>query len=95
MKELSEKEALYKAAAYCSSSEHCLSEVADKLDGWGVSPAVKESILQYLLKRNILMKTVTVVALSVISSGIISGGRTKLPKLFGKRRYPKMFLTFG
>lgn len=51
MKELSEKEALYKVAAYCSSSEHCLSEVADKLDNWGVSPVVKESILQYLLKE--------------------------------------------
>ena len=32
MKELTEKEALYKIAAYCSTTEHCLSEVKEKLE---------------------------------------------------------------
>lgn len=51
MKELSEQEALYKAAAYCSSSEHCLSEVSQKLSDWGIEQNTVKRILQYLTKE--------------------------------------------
>lgn len=51
MKELSESEALYKAAAYCSSSEHCLSEVSQKLAEWKIGKDAMERILQYLIKE--------------------------------------------
>lgn len=37
MKELTENEAYNKAAIYCSRSEHCASEVCEKLRQWGVS----------------------------------------------------------
>ena len=36
MKEITEQEALSKAAAYCSSAEHCTAEVVAKLDAWGI-----------------------------------------------------------
>ena len=49
MKEFTEKEALNKAAAYCAASEHCLSEVSGKLDGWGVESSSKERILNRLV----------------------------------------------
>lgn len=51
MKELSEQEALYKAAAYCSSSEHCLSELSQKLSDWGMGKEAIENILEYLIKE--------------------------------------------
>lgn len=51
MKELTEKEALCKAAAYCSASEHCRSEVASKLKAWGMSADEQESILQQLVQE--------------------------------------------
>lgn len=51
MKELSEKEALQKAAGYCSQSEHCVSEVQSKLAGWGVSVEASERIIDYLQKE--------------------------------------------
>ena len=47
--ELSESEALHKAAAYCSTSEHCLSEVSDKLTSWGVDQDAQERILKRLI----------------------------------------------
>lgn len=49
MKELTEKEALNKAAAYCAASEHCISEVTDKLEQWGAEPDVRKRIIQRLL----------------------------------------------
>lgn len=48
MKELTEKEALNKAAAYCTASEHCLSEVSLKLLQWGVDLTMQERILEQL-----------------------------------------------
>lgn len=51
MKELTEKEALYKIAAYCSTAEHCLSEVKEKLETWNVSSEQQENIIKYLEKE--------------------------------------------
>ncbi len=39
MKELTEKEAYNKAAIYCSRSEHCPSEIVEKLQTWGLNSA--------------------------------------------------------
>lgn len=51
---MTSEEALYKAAAYCSQSEHCRSEVQNKLQKWEVSPADQESIISYLEQENYL-----------------------------------------
>ncbi|MEI7677040.1 MAG: regulatory protein RecX [Bacteroidales bacterium] len=45
---LSEQELLHKAAAYCSTAEHCLSEVHEKLTAWGAAPDVIKRILKRL-----------------------------------------------
>lgn len=49
MKEFTEKEIMYKAEAYCSLAEHCLSEVQTKLQQWGLPAGQEEKVLQYLL----------------------------------------------
>jgi len=46
------EEALHKAAAYCSQSEHCTFEVGEKLSRWEVSPSDQSTILSYLEKEN-------------------------------------------
>lgn len=51
MKELTEQEALCKAAAYCSAAEHCLSEVASKLDAWGIPADGQARILSRLVQE--------------------------------------------
>lgn len=51
MKELTESEALQKAAAFCSGAEHCRSEVMHKLALWGQSPTAAEKITTYLQKE--------------------------------------------
>ena len=45
MKEYTEDELKYKAEAYCSTAEHCPSEVISKLNLWGADDVVTEHIL--------------------------------------------------
>lgn len=43
------EQALQKAAQLCSKSEHCVSEITDKLFSWGITERqTQEKILQYL-----------------------------------------------
>ena len=49
MKELSEEQALNKAAAICSASEHCEDEIRQKLMKWNLSEAAQTHILQRLI----------------------------------------------
>ena len=49
--ELTEEEALKKAAFYCAASEHCKSEVHEKLRRWGVEPPAIARILMRLEKE--------------------------------------------
>lgn len=54
MKRMTEKEALNKAAAYCSASEHCISEVMEKLTGWGVEKDLALSVIKKLLSEKFI-----------------------------------------
>lgn len=54
MKELTEQEALHKAAAYCSVAEHCCSEVMKKLQAWGVEQEAAERIVVRLIEEKFI-----------------------------------------
>lgn len=53
-KEYTLEELLHKAASYCSISEHCVSEVEDKLTAWGVSPEDKNKIIKRLISEDFI-----------------------------------------
>ncbi len=48
MKELTEEQALAKAAALCSGSERCTEQIRGKLAAWGLTPEQGERIIGYL-----------------------------------------------
>lgn len=48
MKQLSEPEALNKAAAYCTLCERCILEVRNKLTAWGIENAAQQRIIERL-----------------------------------------------
>lgn len=54
MKELSESEALNRAAAYCTTCERCICEVTAKLARWGVDAAAQQRIVQRLINENFI-----------------------------------------
>ena len=49
---LTYEEALYKSAAYCSQSEHCISDLRNKLTQWGVMESDRDKIIRYLVDEN-------------------------------------------
>jgi len=53
-KEYTLDELLHKAASYCSISEHCISEVEDKLTAWGVSNTDKQKIIERLVSEDFI-----------------------------------------
>ena len=53
-KEYTLDELLYKAASYCSISEHCVSEVEEKLTAWGVSISDRSKIIKHLLEEDFI-----------------------------------------
>ena len=61
--ELSENELRYKAEAYCSSMERCVTDVEAKLSQWGRTPEVMEKIRSAFVRmRDTLTRSVFVSA---------------------------------
>ena len=50
----SESEALGRVASLCSRSEHCISQVEEKLERWGVVSEVRERIISQLVKERFI-----------------------------------------
>lgn len=53
-KEYTFEELLHKAASYCSISEHCISEVEDKLSAWGINDDGRQRIITRLLDEDFI-----------------------------------------
>lgn len=53
-KEYSFDELLHKAASYCSISEHCITDVQEKLSTWGVSEENKFKIIDKLIEEDFI-----------------------------------------
>jgi regulatory protein len=53
-KEYTFDELFYKAASYCSISEHCISEVEEKLSGWKVPEIFRKKMIDRLIKEDFI-----------------------------------------
>ena len=53
-KPLTPPEALHRAAALCSSAEHCKADIYDKLARWGISPADSRVIIDRLVQERFI-----------------------------------------
>src|SRR5574344_2555149 len=53
-KNLTYEQALFKASAYCATSEHCESEIREKLRAWDIVPQDADKIIAYLKQENYL-----------------------------------------
>lgn len=54
MKQLTEEEALNKAAAYCTLCERCTYEVTSKLTAWGIEKNAQQRITDWLIKEKFI-----------------------------------------
>lgn len=55
--QLSKEEALKKAAYLCGTSEHCTSQIYEKLQSWGVSEVDAADVLDRLIKEGFIDNT--------------------------------------
>ena len=53
-KEYALEELIYKAASYCSMSEHCISEVEAKLKAWGASESDSDKVIDRMIQENFI-----------------------------------------
>ena len=54
MKEISEKDALFRLSALCSSAEHCSYEMIQKMQKWGLSEEVQDRIIRKLTEEKFI-----------------------------------------
>ena len=93
MKELTEREAFNKAAVYCSRSEHCISEVCEKLRQWGVSDAeVQQRILHQLQDESYIDESRFCRAFAHDKFHFNRWGRQKIAMYLSQKRLPSAFI---
>jgi regulatory protein len=54
MKQLTEQEAMYRCAAFCSAAERCMQDVDKKLERWEIPPLARKNILVKLQQEGFL-----------------------------------------
>ena len=53
-KTLTPPEALHRAAALCSSSEHCITDIREKLSRWGIGELDARTIVERLVQERFI-----------------------------------------
>ena len=56
-KTLTPPEALHRAAALCSSSEHCITDIREKLSRWGIGELDARTIVERLVQERFIDET--------------------------------------
>ena len=95
MKEYSEEELKYKAEVYCSAAERCPSEVEKKLNQWGASADITESIMLHLFKERYLDTTRYCCAFVRDKYRFNQWGRMKISQALRMKQLPSGDIEIG
>lgn len=87
-KEYTDNEARYKAESYCSIAERCIFDVQLKLQQWGMSPQVIDSIIEYLVENNFINEQRYVKAFVHEKFHFNHWGRIKIQQSLRMKRLP-------
>ncbi|MBR2301062.1 MAG: RecX family transcriptional regulator [Bacteroidaceae bacterium] len=93
MKELSESEALNKAAAYCTLCERCTLEVCNKLDSWGVQQSVQQRIVERLKNEGFINENRYCRAFVNDKLRFNHWGKIKITAALREKRVPDEYIT--
>lgn len=94
-REPDENEARYKAEAYCSLVERCVTDVEAKLVQWGVEPAARENIIGYLLREKYIDEKRFCVAFVRDKYRFNQWGRVKIGQALRLKRISEEIIAAG
>ncbi len=83
------EEALYKSAAYCSQSEHCISDLRNKLTQWGVMESDWDKIIRYLVDENYINESRYAIAFTKDKFRYNKWGKIKIRLELNQKRISK------
>jgi regulatory protein len=94
-KEYSVEELNFKAASYCSISEHCISEVELKLTAWGVSDEDKSTIIDKLCADDFINEKRYVVAFTKDKFHFNKWGKIKISYALKQKKLDNSLIQYG
>ena len=83
---LTPPEALHRAAALCSSAEHCTADIREKLARWGVTEADSRTIIDRLVQERFIDEQRYAVAFVKDKFRFSGGGRIKMRYALQQKR---------
>lgn len=92
-KQISKEAAILKAADLCARSEHCISEIRDKLFRWGAPKEDIEKIIDYLIDHNYIDETRYAHAFVNDKSTFNHWGRIKIRMMLQLKRIDRHTIT--
>lgn len=93
MKQLSEPEALNKAAALCMQSERCISEISNKLQAWGQDDATIHRIINRLINEKFIDEARYCRAYVNDKIRFNRWGRIKIAAALHEKKLPREYIT--
>lgn len=91
-KEVTKEVAIFKLSAYCSTAEHCLSEVQKKLDAWNLSEKDANAVIDYLLKEKFVDENRYALAFAREKMNFAHWGRNKVAFSLRNKHIPADFI---
>lgn len=94
-KEYTFEELLHKAASYCSISEHCVSEVKEKLNAWDVKPDWRQQIIDKLADDDFINEKRYCVAFSKDKFHFNKWGKIKISYALKQKGLDEKLIAHG
>ncbi len=85
-KTLTPPEALHRAAALCSSSEHCIADIREKLSRWGIGEPDARTIVERLVQERFIDEERYAIALAKDKFRFSGWGRIKIRYALQQKR---------
>ena len=85
-KTLTPPEALHRAAALCSSSEHCIADIREKLSRWGIGEPDARTIVERLVQERFIDEERYAIAFAKDKFRFSGWGRIKIRYALQQKR---------
>lgn len=91
-RQLTFEQALSRAASLCSTSEHCIADIREKLSRWGIVPADADKIIDQLIDEKYIDESRYAMAYARDKLRFSHWGRVKIRMMLRMQHIPEQFI---